>query len=1107
MADTPYPIPREARQSAILSGDGLNATYGPFSWKIFDTVDVSVWTRALGDTDFFPTTVAVSKVSNLPQDYFTVTFVGVLPETTDFIVVGDRLHERSSGITRGHQLDPAALEKELSKQGTVLQEHARELGRAVRVGFGETPTDLPASDGKSLIGWNGGELVNRELEADLLAAAALAADAARQIWEDFLSAASPLFAVKLNSVTADGNLDYPLSSRVPGINGHLHVNGYVGGVKQPKDGAAYLIVDDGATFRLSEYPGDDVSLYVESAAGFAMPANATMPFVFDNEAAFEGATIPSTYGYIDVAGEATASDGGGKRWRRLADAPLPVQPWHKQVDSKWFELGEPNGLSVSIKAFGARLSPSQTPAQRRQKIQIALDWGAQKGVWIDIPAGVWIVDGDLFYRDGSRVRGAGKTISTVILSDDADVECCVFRPEDLDVRTTNVKMMDLTGDANADRPTVMANPVNRPAGTAFLIAHTTGFTGENLQGKNAVLHGIDIAPGGDLDGDGIRQYKHPGGVGVYSGKRSEFVLLQNCEGCLAGDDAITTHHCGPGIVLINSYVHTAKKKFQTAASPNGLEIDDGSSDVGIFGVYGHDVNRLLAIKCHATEAAARRVRAFGVDAWRCTQAVFLGDDNATTIDDTPNFSVDIVVDGVHYREPLRADPANTNSLSAVQVRAFTGATVKGVRVDGADAVEALGNAIIFTDGARACTVSDYTIRNWASGLTPVVQIGTNSIGNSLLNGRLVNCQAEVGVSVLGSNSHIIDGLYGDGSAVANSVLLSRSSSNPFTNGIAMNVVGSGYTSLRSQGGTTATRHRNVMLGDVTNDGYLHAGSFTNSDFHRLYADKAEGSEMLRIDDQAVSLMRAYTTGREFYNVNVAAHVLGINMNNTTSRSINANGTINASGADVAEYHEVKPHLYGSVAKGAILGFAADGLLTDRFADVAGRFVMKSTSPNLVGGDTWGEAGRICEQYGLEPVGEMPELSLPDMEGDEPTEQDRQLVADLRAEHAANVDAYHDRKSAFDEALEAERAKWDRIAKSGYVPVNIAASSADIGRYLVPVDDGGGGITATLVDMGAAEDAATTIAALKAVQKAYRRSIGVVIGVADDGRALVEVKVG
>lgn len=130
--------------------------------------------------------------------------------------------------------------------------------------------------------------------------------------------------------------------------------------------------------------------------------------------------------------------------------------------------------------------------------------------------------------------------------------------------------------------------------------------------------------------------------------------------------------------------------------------------------------------------------------------------------------------------------------------------------------------------------------------------------------------------------------------------------------------------------------------------------------------------------------------------NAAATVIRCNMNSSTSRSINAAGTINASGADYAEY-ERKRDDCGPIAKGDVVGFDENGLITDRWA-LAVTFGIKSSDPSYVGGDTWGR----------------------DLEGD---------------------------------ALEAARQKVDRIAYCGKVPVNVY--NAKPGDYIIAAELGGG----------------------------------------------------
>ena len=155
---------------------------------------------------------------------------------------------------------------------------------------------------------------------------------------------------------------------------------------------------------------------------------------------------------------------------------------------------------------------------------------------------------------------------------------------------------------------------------------------------------------------------------------------------------------------------------------------------------------------------------------------------------------------------------------------------------------------------------------------------------------------------------------------------------------------------------------------------------------------------------------------------------------TTGRSVSAVGTINASGADYAEYM-VKAAGVGDIAKGDVIGINEDGEVTDRWLDAV-TFMVKTTNPSYVGGDSW-SAG---------------------LEGDE---------------------------------LEAARAKVDRIAFAGQVPVNVYGAKP--GQIILPARFGDkvGGI---------AVDAST----LSMVQ--YMRAVGIVQNILPDGRANIRVKV-
>jgi len=190
--------------------------------------------------------------------------------------------------------------------------------------------------------------------------------------------------------------------------------------------------------------------------------------------------------------------------------------------------------------------------------------------------------------------------------------------------------------------------------------------------------------------------------------------------------------------------------------------------------------------------------------------------------------------------------------------------------------------------------------------------------------------------------------------------------------------------------------------------------------------------------------------------NLTNSMLYLRKDLTTNRSINAAGTINASGADYAEYEQNNGL---AISKGTLVGFKTDGTLTLTFNEAV-RFAIKSTDPALVGGDVWG----IENQIGAKP--------------EAPAEDADQ----------ATIDQYEADIAAFEAALEAARQLVDRIAYSGKVPVNIQGATA--GDYIIAVaaDDGS-------IDGQAVSDPDFS---------QYKLSVGRVNRILDDGRAEVAV---
>lgn len=192
-------------------------------------------------------------------------------------------------------------------------------------------------------------------------------------------------------------------------------------------------------------------------------------------------------------------------------------------------------------------------------------------------------------------------------------------------------------------------------------------------------------------------------------------------------------------------------------------------------------------------------------------------------------------------------------------------------------------------------------------------------------------------------------------------------------------------------------------------------------------------------------------------------ILYVGKDTITNRSINASGTVNASGTDYAEYFYKESSIITAVInKGDIVGITSNGLLTTLYDDAI-TFMVKSTDPSYTGGDTWATEEKLGKRP--DPLG--PYVS---------EEQKQQYELDL---------------AAWTARFEEERQKVDRIAFAGQVPVNVLGARP--GDYIVPIRKEDGTIRGQ------------AIPAKQITFEQYAYAVGKVIKILVDGRAVVIVK--
>jgi hypothetical protein len=248
---------------------------------------------------------------------------------------------------------------------------------------------------------------------------------------------------------------------------------------------------------------------------------------------------------------------------------------------------------------------------------------------------------------------------------------------------------------------------------------------------------------------------------------------------------------------------------------------------------------------------------------------------------------------------------------------------------------------------------------------------------------------------------------------------------------------------------------------INSNGYIWLSEGFNNNNHRINGINDLQGDIFLVISAYQSSGGSGSDTAEFYGcatfgASTAATGIRVGKNTSTNRSINAGGTINASGADYAEYM-VKCADF-SIAKGDICGVNHEGQLTNQFSDAI-TFLVKSTDPSYVGGDTWHSN-----------VGEKP--------GGYEDERTKEEIA------AAKI--------VYEQNLEIARQKVDRIAFAGQVPVNVM--NATTGQYIIPIAANDGGIAGI-----AKNEADLTLAE-------YMQAVGKVVAIEDDGRARIIVKV-
>lgn len=222
-----------------------------------------------------------------------------------------------------------------------------------------------------------------------------------------------------------------------------------------------------------------------------------------------------------------------------------------------------------------------------------------------IPSGVWAINGEWQLDTNSIVKGVvGKSEVKQISSTMADNVITTVENTRTDnantVSNVHVEGIVVNGDYTRNSPPYSGVPASGGCGISF--ANVVDGSIRDCHAIDCTKHGIDITSAvWNVSGDDPTT-RPSGGC--------QNIVVERCSATNFGDDGITTHYSQDlDIRDCNCY---DSGDFYSVGNSNGLEIDDGSNDVRVFGGRYDRNTRGVQIKGHDYAPAAERVRLFGV---------------------------------------------------------------------------------------------------------------------------------------------------------------------------------------------------------------------------------------------------------------------------------------------------------------------------------------------------------------------------------------------------------------------------------------------------------------------------------------------------------------
>jgi len=385
---------------------------------------------------------------------------------------------------------------------------------------------------------------------------------------------------------------------------------------------------------------------------------------------------------------------------------------------------------INVKDFGAR---GDGVTDDFNAIQTALS-SVSSYSKVYVPKGTYIISQELKLLNNTYLYGDGIGATIIKLSNSATAFQNVLtnvsntRSSATNTGNFNIIIKDLEVDGNVNRFPGNYSEGSSTSSCGIGLANVQHALIENVYSHDCCKHCFDIAASQTQDNNAT----------LYVAGPSYDIHLKDVIAYRAGDDGITTHY-SHNITIENACV-SGKGGFLVPTNSNGIEIDDGSSDVSIFGGYVRDCIRGLEVKGHGGAPAAKRVSVYGLVCENNTtnfelRHLFWDSGNSQTAFD------------VSLNDCTSINPLSTPNIDvtprALRMSSYNGVYINNFKVVGPCTTT---NAIYMYGGLKNVHINGLSFQSVSAGVTEaLLRVDTGCVGNFTF--RNINFRDSIGIPI------------------------------------------------------------------------------------------------------------------------------------------------------------------------------------------------------------------------------------------------------------------------------------------------------------------------------------------------------------------------